>query len=233
MQGHSLPARIQRPLVALAIASTLLATTAPSASAECFNSAPDADEPLTIGYAFVATVTEASENVDPIEEMAAFDWHVELSVERTYLGQVPDSIVYNGWEYGCHELRGEGLHTGDRIFVATENLNIGYLPRDPFGGDVVAWRSHAGGWRFYEDAVLSGANEGSYPQAARDATTQAEILAIVASAAQPDTSTMGATDDQAEAIASPLRLLAAFGMLILSLLWGRGSPLRSPDIRRP
>lgn len=209
----------RRSLVALALACLTLATVVPTTSGECSGWPIRAAERLDVGYAFAATVTEVSDDVDPTPDMANFDWHVELAIDRTYLGQVPDSIAWNGWDNGCHELRGGLLQTGDKILVATEDLNLAYLPGDPFDGDVIVWRSAGASWLFYADAMLYASDEAFYPHAARTATTTADVLRLITTAGMPGTSTLARPDDwhQGPLPAIALIFLAGFVLAVARL----------------
>jgi hypothetical protein len=216
--------------VATAAFLVLLARPAPVA-AECFTGPIKADEQPQVRYAFVAMVTEASDAVDPVEDMAAYDWHVELNTEQTYLGEVPPSLAYNGWEFGCHEFDGEGLRTGDRIFVATQHLHMQNLPGDPFGGDVLVWRWDGHGWTFYA-GVMNGAEfDANYPKAARAATTTREIVAIVAAGALPATSVEDTTDPETDQPPTSPLLVLSFVVLVATLFALRRTG-RTSDIQR-
>lgn len=174
------------------MAGWLLMTLAPTASAECMSWSIRSSERPAVGYAFIATVTEASADVDPVTDMADYDWHIELAVERVYRGTVPDSFSYNGWDVGCHFLRGDHLRTGDRLFIATESIAQWGVPSDPFDGDVLVWVRDGGRWQLHTTALDYGTDRDFYPRAARIATTTADIVAIVSSARLPDTSTVTA-----------------------------------------
>ena len=201
----------------VALAALLLTMVTSTARAECMTWPVRVTERLDVGYAFTATVTEASRDVDPPKpDNADFDWHVELAVERAYLGRVPDRLVFNGWDVGCHFLRGDGLRTGDRIFVANERLDLTWLPTDPFFGDVVVWKGTDDGWDFYADALDYGSDEAYYPKAARTATTTAEILRLVSAASVPDTSMLIAPEERGNAVIPALALvfMAGFGLAL-------------------
>jgi hypothetical protein len=211
---------------AVAFASLLYAIVVPTAFAECMNWPIRATERLDAGHAFIATVTEASRDVDPPKpDNSDFDWHVELTVERTYRGDVPDRIVYNGWDVGCHELRGDGLRTGDRIFVAAEGLHMEYLPVDPFEGHVIVWRQTGDGWALDEDALSYGSDAEFYPEAARSATTTADILRLISDPPAPDTSISSAPkgpDDDPPVPALALVFLAGIVVALAHLSRARG-----------
>ena len=184
---------MHRPLaIAPLIAAWLLMALAPIASAECLSWPLLSSERPAVGYAFIATVTEASGEVDPVTDMADYDWHIELAVERVYRGTVPATFSYNGWDVGCHFLRGDHLRTGDRLFIATERIAQWGHPSDPFDGDVLVWIRDGGQWRLHTRALDYGTDRDFYPRAARIARTTADIVAIVSSARLPDTSTVTA-----------------------------------------
>jgi hypothetical protein len=223
-----------RILVALVATGVLFAVSVPTASAECFGGPGGplrATERPEVGTAFEATVTDASRNVDPgVPEMSAFDWHVELKIDRTYVGHVPDTIVYDGWDAGCHVLRGDGLRTGDRIFVAVENLALEWLPRDPFDGDVIVWKATSGAWTFDQAALLWAFDPAYYPKSARNATTTAAILRLISNSRIPDTATLPppGAPQQDRTTTIPLLMVA-----LLILLMARRLPGSSPhDIHR-
>jgi hypothetical protein len=188
-----------------------------TASAECLNYPIAAGDHLNVGYAFVATVTEVSDAVDPPQaDSAPYDWHVELDVERTYRGHVPDRLTFNGWDVGCHNLRGDHLRAGDRIFIATERLDLRPSRVDPFWGDVVAWKGTRGAWAFYATALDHAYDKAFYPAAARSATTTADILALIHSDPAPDTSTEASAAEPSK----PTPLLALGLALVVGLFLG-------------
>jgi hypothetical protein len=208
----------RRVPAAVVLAALLLTTAAPSAVAECMDWPIGTTERLDVAYAFSAMVMEASRDVDPPKpDNADFDWHVELAIDRSYRGDVPERLVYNGWDVGCHELRGDGLRTGDRIFVATERLDISHLPGDPFDGDVVVWKRTGDGWALHADALRYRSDEEFYPKAARTATTTAEILRLVSAASVPDTSTLSAPAERGVGAVIPALALAVMAGFVLAL----------------
>ena len=186
---------LARATIALVFAVLIPALTPSPVRAECPDTAPRADERLDITHVFTATVTEASTMVDPSRpESADFDWHLELRVDHVYLGEIPERLAYNGWAVGCHELYGDRLRDGDRIFVATTVFVATPAPpgADPFastGARVLAWNWTAGRWSFYEDALDYGSDRDFYPVAAREARTTADILRVLAAGGMPETST--------------------------------------------
>lgn len=204
----------QRFLAGIAAALIILCWQPRPASAECFTGPVKAGDVPRVRFAFIATVADASDHVDPVEGMAAYDWHVELRTEQSYLGKVPPSLKYNGWKYGCHDFRGDGLHTGDRIFVATEHLHAAYLPGDPFDGDVLVWRADGDGWAFYTNAMSGAEFDENYPAQVRQATTLSEILRIVQVGSLPATSTApAAAHDARGPVQVPLLLVALFALV--------------------
>lgn len=196
---------------ALLFAGSFLLILAPTASAECMSWPIGSSERPDIGYAFIATVTESSADVDPAPNMADYDWHIEMTVERTYRGDVPETFTYNGWDVGCHFLRGDHLRTGDRLFIATERIAQWGVPSDPFDGDVLVWIRDDGRWKLHTKALDYGTDLAFYPRAARVARTTADIVAIVSSARLPDTATVikAAGDDRPPPASWPT-LVAAF-----------------------
>jgi hypothetical protein len=180
----------RRLIAATLVAMAALAIVTPTTFAECSPGPDTATERLDVGYAFVATITESSRDVDPpVVDNSAFNWHVELVVDRTYYGKLPATIVYNGWDAGCHELRADQLKTGDRVFMLAEGFHSEYLPRDPFGGDVSLWRSTGNGWQFDPDVLMYGWDPMVYTRQVQDASTTSAILRVVASVTQPETDT--------------------------------------------
>jgi hypothetical protein len=184
-------------IAALALAALLLIGGTQTVFAECFpGSLPRmANDPLIVGTAFLATVTEASANVDPNPNGHAYDWHIVLAIEATYVGSVPKTLVLNEWSDGsCDDFKGSALRTGDRIILAAEDLK--YRRGAPLEGHhMVLWKQTGQVWSFFADALTYGAEPGAYPKVARDADTKAEILRAIYAGAMPGTSTdPGATD---------------------------------------
>jgi hypothetical protein len=133
---------------------------------------------------------------------------------------VPTTIIYNGWDAGCHELRADALKTGDRVIIATEGFTPDYGVRDPFDGDVVVWRTVDKGWRFAPEAIARNSDSNVYTTALRDATRKAEIIRIVMEAALPATSTMETPVKNAHPIgtlAIPV-FVAAFALVLAYLV---------------
>jgi hypothetical protein len=206
-------------MAAAGLAVLLLSAGTPVALAECMSWPIKATEQPRFGYAFSATVLEASEDVDqPTTYDADYTWHVELAIDRTYRGQMPKRLAFNGWDVGCHSLRGDHLRTGDRIFVATSAFKPNAHLMDPFSvmnGDLIAWKRVAGRWAFYEEALDYGSDKDFYPRAARNATTTADILRIISAAGLPDTSTAMTSSVDGERHDAPvLALVFAAGFLI-------------------
>jgi hypothetical protein len=224
--------------VTLGLTLSLLAATAlaPVALGECSAFDRPPDRTLNVGYAFMATVVEASGDVDPPRrDNADYTWHVELRIDRVYAGDVPKQLIFNGWSVGCHSIRGNKLNMGDRILVAVEDLNLRHLPGEPVSGDTVVWRRAEGQWHYARKVVgspESPADEFLSP-AILGARTTSDILAIVDSAAPPDTS----TDDEPDLLMSTrsptnaamwtwVVLAGSFVVGLVAFLRGRRAPIR-------
>jgi hypothetical protein len=209
-----------------------------SAVAECSNLAIDPIDRVNVGAAFLATVAEASGDVDPNPDANPWEWHLELAVEATYYGHVPKSLSFNGYDGGCAEFQGGALQTGDRIIVATEMLPLSYLPGAPFEGHIVVWRKASEGWAFAADALAFGSQPAFYGGPAREATTKAQILRVISDWTMPATSTLDERPDPRTSDAVPWTALAFAIGLVLSLLRlrtaprGHGEPTPSRDIAR-
>jgi hypothetical protein len=141
-----------------------------------------------VKFAFTATVTEVSDEVDPpMADGAPFDWHVELAVSRAFRGDLPGRLTLDGWDAGCSFMRPEGLHGGDQIFMTLDRLD---LERNPsLFGQMLLWHRSGDGWAFAEDALEGGHDAASWPLAARRAHTTREILTMIEASPLPDTST--------------------------------------------
>lgn len=185
MQIRSLSATLS--LVGLALMWTV-----PSVMAECSPGDTPPDRHLDVGYAFTATVVEVSSDVDPPRpDGAPFNWHVVLQVDRSYRGDVPVEIVFNGWTAQCwFGVRGDQLQVGERLFVAGQRLRLERFPTDPFAGDLALWTWTGERWRYARDVLtydgpLTPLDPDS--RAVRAASTTGEILALIRADA-PDTS---------------------------------------------
>jgi hypothetical protein len=196
---------IVRPmLIAAPLALVALALGATVALAEC-PPGPD-DTQLNVGYAFTATVVEASDDVGPsVPENAPFDWHLELTTDRVYLGDVPDGFTFDGWSAGCYGIRGDQMQAGDRLFVLSEHLDLRFLPRDPLHGDFLMWKRVDGQWAYYADALGENVEDVWITDAMRDASTTSAIVRL-ATANPPDT----ATEPRSSHGVPGLPLVAAF-----------------------
>jgi hypothetical protein len=98
---------LTRLLLAAGLAIALSGAFAPAALAECTDWPPRANERLDVAYAFIATVTEGTNTIDPAQpDTADFNWHVELRVDRLYRGQLPERMSYSGWANGLPSTEG-------------------------------------------------------------------------------------------------------------------------------
>jgi hypothetical protein len=186
--GHTMP-RAARWSVVTILLGLLVGATPSSVFAECSNLIAGEGRNLNLTAAFLATVTVASDDVDPNADGNAWDWRVELTVDDVYLGKVPKALAFNGYEGGCAEFQGGALQAGDTIILAVEELPLDYLPAAPFEGHSVIWHRTSFGWSFFVDAVAGEVRSGFYPEAAHVADTRAEILRFIASHSMPSTAT--------------------------------------------
>jgi hypothetical protein len=209
--------------IALLAAALVLAASAGSVSAECF---PQPDPFPRMSYAFTATVTDVSARVaEAPPDSANFDWHIELDVEHTYRGRVPDRLDANGWDEGC-DFTGIRVQEGDRLFVAAERVD----PGDPrlITSTLLVWQSIGEGrWEFYRDA-LHDAGVG-YPTAALRADTTDEILAALGGSRAPDTSTAPLRSEPGRDMYAPLlgTVFVSVGLAMLLLRRSRRNAPRS------
>jgi hypothetical protein len=174
-------------LIAAPLAIVALGLGATVALAEC-PPGPD-DTELNVGYAFIATVDEASGDVGPpVPDNSPFDWHIEISTDRVYLGDVPDTLTFDGWSAGCYGIRGDQMKAGDRLLILSEHLDLSFLPRDPLYGDFLMWKRMDGQWDYYADALGENIEDVWITDAMRDASTTAAIVRL-AKLNPPDTAT--------------------------------------------
>lgn len=185
---------VRRVIAAMGLTTLLLGAATPAALAECMSWPIRSNERLEVAYAFTARVAEASRDVDPAwDTNHPFEWHVELAVERTYRGRVPDRLAFNGWDNGCHTLYWNQLRTGDRIFIVSNVFKPHVGRVEPFwvmNPQLIVWKRVADRWAFFSDGLDFGSDKNFYPRAARSATTTADILRLVRSAPLPDTATV-------------------------------------------
>jgi hypothetical protein len=192
---------------------------------------PDpADERIVAAYAFQATVIEVSDDVDPPwTENSPFDWHVELDVTRTYRGDIPARLIFNGWDgAACHRLLGPVLRVGERLFIVSDEFQVRDARVDPFwtgDADVIAWRRVGDGWAFYAEALYDSGDPEFYPATARNATTTAEILRLIA-LGLPNTATSSDPSRQSPPFVT-------IGVQVLSALAGTALFLRRMARRQP
>lgn len=206
-----------RLAAAPALVWLLLAFNPPGVSAECMNVPLGPNDHLDVGVAFRATVTRASDQVDPNPIANPWDWRVELDLKETYLGSVPKALAFNDYATSCAGLNIGALRAGDEIIIATEAMPMSYLPQAPFEGDFVIWQKTEEGWALFEDALAYGSNPDFYPKAARAATTKAAILRVIAAASLPSTSTDPTSptrDDPNRPLFIVLAVAAAFALAL-------------------
>ncbi len=213
----------RRSLVAaIAIGATLTIALAPRVLAECTWGPPPAGDAFKTRFAFTATVTEASDEVDPANPgEPPFDWHVELAIDRMYRGQLPARLTLNGRIEDCSYLIGQRLHEGDRLFVALDRHDLDW---DGLFGSMLAWRGVGDGWTFDPDLLNYGSDARFYPQEARLATTTAQIVNIIEAYPMPDTSTSAAAKPH---MPEPPMLLAVVFAIVLAAAMGGTIPRRS------
>lgn len=197
----------------------LMIASAQTVMAECTWGPPRASDPFKARFAFTATVTEASDAVDPARPgEPPFDWHVELAIDRMYRGKLPERLTLNGRVEDCSYLIGQRLHEGDRLFIALDRHDLDW---DGLYGQMLAWRGVGGRWTFDQDLLNYGSDARFYPQQAREATTTAQIVSIIEAFAMPDTATeaptpLGATTQP------PVLLLVAFTVATVAALGRMG-----------
>jgi len=217
--------------VGSALASLVLAAVPASVAAECMNTPLRPSDHLDVSVAFLATVTKASDDVDPNPVANAWDWRVELDVKGTYLGTVPRSLAFNDYAMSCAGLNIGALQAGDEIIIATETMPMSYLPGAPFEGDFLIWHKTDHGWAFFEDALAYGSDRDFYPGPARSATTKADILRVISAASLPSTSMDSAQPERRGSDAALLTVMASFAAFVIA--WSRFGRLhRGRDIAR-
>jgi hypothetical protein len=201
-----------------------LAAIPSSVLAECSNLISGLGKDLSFTTAFHANVAVASDEVDPNANGSEWDWHVELAVDDVYLGMVPKTLVFNGYEGGCAEFQGGALRAGDSIIIAVEELPLDYLPAAPFERHSVIWHRTQEGWSFFLDAVAGEVRSGFYPDAAYGADTKADILRFITSHSMPSTDAEHLEHPAAQPNPGPLVALAATIALAVGLRRFRGEP---------
>ncbi|HET9852607.1 MAG TPA: hypothetical protein VFP56_08905 [Candidatus Limnocylindrales bacterium] len=217
--------RAARLSVGTILFGLLLGATPSSVFAECSNLIAGEGKDLNLTAAFLATVTVASDDVDPNADGNAWDWHVELTVDDVYRGNVPKALAFNGYDGGCAEFQGGALQPGDTIIVAAEELPLDYLPAAPFEGHSVVWHRISDGWSFFADAVAGEVRFGFYPEAAHAADSRAEILRFIASHSMPATDTDPGGEPAAQRNSGLMIALASAVALGVGLIRFRRRPL--------
>lgn len=181
-----IPARLRRGALAILVGTLAVLGTAGPVAAECMLFPPSEEYPFRPGTAFTATVTSVS-TVDPsLSDDMTPDWHAEFTVNHSYKGRVPDPLALNGSYNDCGFLDPRALAVGEEIFVVIDQLNADWAG---LFGQMLIWQRTADGWAFYVEALQSGSDPRFYPTRAREATTTAEILALVRDGLMPETST--------------------------------------------
>ncbi|MBX3030374.1 MAG: hypothetical protein KF809_09460 [Chloroflexi bacterium] len=204
----------------LSLVATLAAATPTAAECLAFQSPARPTMSDFARYAFVATVTDASRTPGAAPPgNAPFDWHVEMAVERVYVGDVPDTITSDGWSVGCASLRGDQLRTGDHLFVMSSALPRGSHDLR-WRGDTLVWISTDRGWHLYRRAISLSGEFSGWPREALGYLTTARLAALAAGlpatdAPEPDPRDAPDSD-------SVLPLVAAGFALVRVLLRIRG-----------
>ena len=196
--------------VAMAVLGLLLV--AAPAAAEC-SVRPGPDEPTP--YVFIATVVDVSDDVDPsLPDSAAFDYRIELDVNRLLAGKVPKRVHANGWDVGCGFSGVDKVNVGDRLLIATTSLDA----TDPrlVLGPVLLWHRVGGHWDFYGEVLQDG--EFGYPKAAIRASTTREILRYLETLGAPATSTVSRPAVPVGDSSLPILHIAAVLLAVLAVL---------------
>jgi hypothetical protein len=175
--------------VALVVSGAAVGVMSGPASAECaaYMDTRPARMSDFAGYAFRATVTESSDDVGPPPRgNAPFNWHVEMAVDQVYAGDVPDTVVSEGWDAGCGSLRGDQLRVGERVVVMTRLLPLG--PDDlRWRGDSLVWTATPRGWHLYRRALNVSGTFAILPREARGYLTSGQLAALVSALPGTDT----------------------------------------------
>jgi hypothetical protein len=116
--------------------------------AECMNFPIGAAERLHLGYAFTATVAGLDEREHPdYPDGGESLWRVSFDVHRVYRGRVGDRLAITGTNFGCGFLYGHDLNVGDRLFIASAQLDPRSDETDFYDiGDIVVWRQTGDRW---------------------------------------------------------------------------------------
>jgi len=202
----------RRLAISSLFATILLGPAAPVAFAECMNVPLPPTERPRIAFAFTVTVTDIVETPyrpnDTNEDLSRY--RVTGDVGRRYRGRVPDPLDLKGINFGCSFFKIGGLAEGDRLFVASERFETG--GDETWFENVLVWRRVGERWVFYEEVLQGGADPEYYPEAARSASTTADILTVIG---LPDTSTRLPGPGPAEPATLPvlaILFLASFGL---------------------
>jgi hypothetical protein len=191
--------------------------TAPIAFAECF-AVPDAETRVARPIVFTATVGEVTTEPDLASAEAGEDpgvvWQTTMQVRVVHAGAMPATLMLNGRTAnvgvggGCSWFFGDRVEAGDVVLVAVDEI-VPFATNRSLFGHLLLWRRVGGEWRFYERALQEGGEPDAYPEAARQAHTTEEVLAVIAQLGLPDTSTVSAEPPSRSL--EPLLLAAAVG----------------------
>jgi hypothetical protein len=192
---------MSRAVVSLAAVAVLLVASgaaAPAAFAECFP-IPDADTRIERPIVFTATVGGVTTEPDLASAEAGEEpgvlWQTTMDVRKVYRGDVPATLALTGSTSnvgvggGCSWFLGDRVETGDVVFVAVDEI-IPFATNRSLFGHLLLWRRVGDEWRFYERALQEGGEPDAYSEAARQAHTTEEVLAVVERLGVPDTSTV-------------------------------------------
>jgi hypothetical protein len=201
-------------LAALAVLLVAAVTAPPVAFAECM-ATPDADTRVERPIVFTATVEAVTTEPDLASSEAGEDpgllWRTTMDVRTVYGRDVPATLPLHGSTSnvgvggGCSWFLGDRVETGDVVFVAVDE-SIPFATNTSLFGHLLLWRRVGDEWRFYERALQEGGEPDAYPEAARQAHTTEELLAVVERLGMPDTATI---EPDAPSIAMELLILAA------------------------
>jgi len=187
--------RLGRSAAGVAAGLVLAVVATSPVAAECQPRPAEGDRVERV-FVFTATVRSVETETDnpPTGDEDTVLWQLALDVDRIYRGEVRDPLLLRGSTseggigHGCGYFLGDRVTDGDVLFVALDEA-IPFETNDSLFGNLLLWRQPDGGWEFYEAALQEGDDPAAYPKAAREATSLAEILAVVDRLAMPETAT--------------------------------------------